>query len=448
MAASKILKCQAILKSGSRKGQECGIRSKYTIPGGNFCGRHYRPPNSTAKEIHTEREGKCTLTVDLGGLIAYCNKARAPRQYYCSFHLNDNRYVIECYYPDCTRRAAQCRGDYCYCDNHADLKLAIVGQIERSQILWGRNGEYMFRQADRWQKYGTIVTFRLNTVTQGIFTLAGTGNRMTGIINYQGQFLDLHEYRVPLDNPELHVYQDEVYLLSSRKGLDQQKEVIVLDFETLTVKEIISTEILTPQDHPFSRYFTEHYLVQVTYLLEDEVTNHNNRVDVFDIHSRKHHHFELLIGRIRGIYLIPDLDNTDWYAHNMVTGQKVKIPDSIDRRTFLLRMISSDGSLIVYSDTRKLYYQYNNQLKRIDNIGGYRIYYDGCYIVTNKEVIMPHMDKRIKRKNHLLIPTFTGPCRQCLIPDSLQKRCVAVVRRFKIDSSPIPKIIKERFYLV
>ena len=48
------MKCQAILKSGERIGQECRAKAKMTIDGRSYCGRHCM--------IKKEMKGECTIT--------------------------------------------------------------------------------------------------------------------------------------------------------------------------------------------------------------------------------------------------------------------------------------------------------------------------------------------------------------------------------------------------
>ena len=48
-----MMKCQAILKSGERIGQECGAKAKVTVDDISYCGRHC----VVEKEIKSECEG-------------------------------------------------------------------------------------------------------------------------------------------------------------------------------------------------------------------------------------------------------------------------------------------------------------------------------------------------------------------------------------------------------
>lgn len=66
------MKCQAILKSGERIGQECG--SKATIDGNSYCGRHYM--------IKKEMKGEYTITQK-----RLCGKRSLPKcKRYLAFH--------------------------------------------------------------------------------------------------------------------------------------------------------------------------------------------------------------------------------------------------------------------------------------------------------------------------------------------------------------------------
>jgi len=419
------VECQAVLKTGKRKGKHCGNVSKFNIEGVNLCGRHYRPEVKKTAQTDFKR---CSFQGESG--FKCSNEAVTGREYCCDHLIEKKELKVECHFVNCLRQVKiQSVDGRFFCRDHTfsyGMTEPVIGfskPLEESEILWGQDNILLHERAGKLTEYGIINSqFRGDFSSEGIFSCFISLPFRGTLINHFGACLGLaSNYRF------LSTWEDNVYLYISDQG-----RLAILDRKTFRVKK-------TKFPHyEYGDKFFSHYLFRY-YVAGDRQTF----CTVCNLNSG-----------VRKVIRVPGniLKDSPYMSYN---GQLINlIDDSVvdikGIRFDSLKFVNPDNRLVIYRKDGKMYYRYdgNDFSMEVSSRMNYSVHYNGCYVVIKGiRIVLPHLGQTIDFPHPAMTPVFTGKCQWCLLSDTLQKRCASVIRQKEIDASIIPKIIQERFYL-
>ena len=400
-----IRRCTTILKSGARKGQECGCPVKHVVSGVGYCGRHYKPRSQVIPESSVERRGP----------------------------------------------------------------LRIYQELSQEDIIW-RKGHSLYDQdfveAAKFTRY-QLVKHQINTFklinhlfVKKVFTQPmGTHlcNKMGNDIFLKGFFPSFNDTR----EPDFFNGKYFVFTTSSRlpNGSFSNNELLIIDGITMEIKFWIPCESQ-------SGSYAISYASRDKIILMKSVANALTRLVISDNSDdfnksekeSKHYYISLendraevikSLGSIisRGIF---EYYHEDKILRHIFTRQEIKFsfPLGFD----MVKEVSDDGRAIVFAGweylelhpKRVLCLQIDGTVVTKFKYRSRVMYMGGCYLVTDKEVIYCHTGQRIKLNGYE--PTFFRKCYACR-NNTLQEICAGVIIKNHLDSSVIPKIIRERFSL-
>jgi len=437
--APRGLVCRALINSGQRAGQQCGITGKYQLPllDGTLeprCRRHYKSKVNPWKAVKIsqrchhiyrsgEKEGK------------RCGNKVAGN--YCHLHLS-SRVKEKCH--RCQRHEAYengkatCNGCLVF-----DQVIVVTKGVQESAITWLRCDQKsevtQFFDQDLFQ-YGR---------GRGIGELLLNGVSMwrNVIFNYLGYHT--------VNSTECNIaYYQEVLILTIRDRLyvlDRNHLSLINQYHLPTVK-LINYQV-TSYSHYGIVLELKRALVNSPFIARYLIIDFKNQViQNSDIVMIGPYRIEPGLNKVANLTQFIECFGEEivkTFKHdprlvNIFTGKVIdlKRPSSEDK----LVDLSFDGRVLVYHDKISTKIVCGNSILIDNKIIKERLLFDGCYLKekNSSKIFYPHLGI-VKEHHRSFVPIFNKKCLLCR-HDTLKSRCIMTILKHEISSDLLPPTLQ------